>query len=243
MNMSPWAAQPLTEAAKKPKFRKVMDLQAERFIYGRQAIVAGWTLSGVGILTLGASAFGWIVVMNRPIPLPRFIEVERNTGVLSQPVGVENAPKLFGAATEQHFLRTYILAREAWTPERDRENDHTVRIMSSPAEQARLNEERVKRVVDKNSYITLENFQWVPGVTDPVTHTHKYTVRYLRTVWHKTESAGATASPSKEPWTAVIEFQWHPEYKMNDEDRDINLGGFVETNYNAQPDRPDTQRK
>ena len=67
----------------------------------------------------------------------KFFLVDKSTGIIGEPVGLQDAPKLFGAAVEQQYLRRYVEAREGWVPEMDERNDHVVKIMSTPDEQAR----------------------------------------------------------------------------------------------------------
>ena len=140
--INPWTAKPLTDATKSAKFRAVMDLSAERVILGRSAIVTGWVIGSVGVLTFAASIFGWVTMLPLKTTEVTFYLVDKSTGIISQPVGLQDAPKLFGAAVEQQYLRRYIEAREGWVPELDEQNDHVAKIMSSPAEQARIADAR-----------------------------------------------------------------------------------------------------
>ncbi|HEU0216730.1 MAG TPA: hypothetical protein VFQ90_08715, partial [Stellaceae bacterium] len=93
----PWTAKPLSEAAKNAKFRAVMDLAAERVILGRSAIVAGWAVGGVGVCCFAASIFGWVSLMPLKTTEVKFFLVDKSTGIIGEPVGLEDAPKLFGA--------------------------------------------------------------------------------------------------------------------------------------------------
>ena len=64
--LSPWKAKPLSEAAKTAKFRATMDLAAERVILGRSAIIAGWSVGGLGMVMLSASIYGWVSILPTP---------------------------------------------------------------------------------------------------------------------------------------------------------------------------------
>lgn len=243
---NPWTSQPLTDAAKNAKYKKMLDLSADRVIMGRSAILAGWAVGAVGAVALGASIFGWVTILPLKTVDVRVIEVDKTTGAFSEPTRLKDAPLNFGKATDEHFLHQYISARESWSWERDKENDHIVRIMSSPSEQTRLNDEREKptsnpHMLGKDAYAVLENFRYFPRAMDHGSETHRYEVKFDRTVWHR-NATGATKDPTQ-PWTATIDFQWHPNYKMNPEDRDINLGGFLEISYSAKSDIPDLRRQ
>jgi len=135
--ISPWTAKPLSEAAKNAKFRAVMDLAAERVILGRSAIITGWTIGGVGAACFAASIFGWVTLLPLKTSEVKFFLVDKSTGIISEPVGLQDAPRIFGAAVEQQYLKRYIEAREGWVPEMDERNDHVTKLMSTPDEQAR----------------------------------------------------------------------------------------------------------
>ena len=108
--MSPWTAKPLTDAAKNAKFRAVMDLSAERVILGRSAIVTGWVIGGVGAACFAASIFGWVTLLPLKTSEVKFYLVDKSTGIIGEPVGLQDAPKLFGASVEQ-WLCLWCLTR------------------------------------------------------------------------------------------------------------------------------------
>jgi hypothetical protein len=135
--ISPWTAKPLSDAAKNAKFRAVMDLAAERVILGRSAIVTGWAIGGVGVACFAASIFGWVTLLPLKTSEVKFFLVDKSTGIIGEPVGLRDAPRIFGAAVEQQYLKRYIEAREGWVSEMDERNDHVTKLMSTPDEQAR----------------------------------------------------------------------------------------------------------
>ena len=135
--LAPWRAKPLAEAAKSAKFRAVMDLSAERVILGRSAIVAGWTIGGIGAACLAASIFGWVTLLPLKTSELKFYLVDKSSGIIGVPVGLQDAPKLFNTAVEEQALKQYVEAREAWVPEMDERNDRITKLMPTPDEQAR----------------------------------------------------------------------------------------------------------
>jgi type IV secretory pathway component VirB8 len=240
--LNPWTAKPLTDAAKNAKFRAVMDLSAERVILGRSAIIAGWTIGGVGVACLAASVAGWVALMPLKTTVVKFFLVDKSTGIIGAPVGIEDAPKLFGAAVEQQYLHSYIEAREAWVPEMDEYNDHLTKLMSTPAEQARYADSRNAptgpvRALGKDGHVSLQNFRFHPLAIGKDGETRRYLVQFDRTVWH-----GENKDPTQ-PWSATVDFQWHPGLSMLPADRTDNPGGFQVLSYSASSDTPDKTRE
>lgn len=238
----PWTAQPLTDAAKDAKVRETLSQFAERVIYGQQAIMVSWTVFGLGAAMFGASIIGWVQIL----PLKTVVNViwvaDASTGIIAKPISIEDAPKKFGHATEEHFIHQYLLANERWTPEIDREMDHVAKIMSSPALQAQINDRRQKPdsnavAIGNAGHVEIENVHYFPQFVDKESETRRYLVRFQRTVWR------AGNKESSEPWTATVDFQWHPERAMNPADRDDNPGGFVAIAYTSDSDNKDTRRR
>jgi type IV secretory pathway component VirB8 len=240
--INPWTAKPLTDATKSAKFRAVMDLSAERVILGRSAIITGWVIGGIGVTAFAASMFGWVTLMPLKTTEVRFYLVDKSTGIIGEPVGLQDAPKLFGAAVEQQYLRRYIEAREGWVPELDQQNDHVAKIMSSPEEQARIADARNAvngpvRALAKDGHIAVENFRFHPLALAKDGMTRSYLVQFDRTVWHGA-SHDATQS-----WSATVDFQWHPTLPMRPDDRSLNAGGFQAIAYSAKSDTLDLRRQ
>lgn len=240
--ISPWTAQPLTDASKDAKLRATLNLTAERVIYGRQAIIAGWGGLGIGASMMALSIAGWVMVLPLKTIQTEIWVADRSTGIITKPISVSDAPTQFSPAMDEHALYTLIMAREAWVYERDREDDHMAKIMSSPEEQARINAARQKpgsNAVDigEKGHVVIENQRYFLQATDKDSKTHRYLVRFTRTVWR-----GSTPDPS-ETWTASVDFQWHPERAMNPADRALNPGGFVAIAYSSKSDIPDKRRQ
>lgn len=240
--LNPWTAKPLTDASKSRHFKAVMDLSAERVILGRSAIIAGWTIGVVG----AAIGVAGMVCAATLFPLKttevRFFLVDQSTGIIGQPVGLQDAPKIFGAAVEQQYLRRYVEAREGWVPELDEYNDHIAKLMSSPDEQARISDDRNQptspvKTLAKDGHIQIENLRFFPRTLAKDGVTRSYLVRFNRTVWH-----GATKDPIQ-TWTATVDFAWHPSLPMLPDDRTINPGGFQAVAYSAHSDTPETRRQ
>jgi len=242
IKMSLWTAKPLTDAAKNAKFRAVMDLSAERVILGRSAIVTGWVIGGVGVACFAASIFGWVTLLPLKTSEVKFYLVDKSTGIIGEPVGLQDAPKLFGASVERQYLKRYIEAREGWVPEMDQRDDRITKLMSTPDEQARYAAGRKAplspaKALGKDGHVSIENFRFHPLVLAKDGETRRYLVQFDRTVWR-----GANKDPMQ-PWSATVDFQWHPELPMRPDDRSDNPGGFQVLGYSASSDSPDQRRQ
>lgn len=240
--ISPWVAQPLTDAAKDAKVRSVLSLHAERVIYGRSAIITGWTMGGFGAAMMGISIWGWVMVLPLKTIQNEIWVADASTGIIAKPLTLEDAPKKFGTATEEHYLLQYLQARERWIPEMDRQNDHIAKIMSSPEEQARINEGRLRQehnavAIGKAGHVEIENVHYFPQATDKDSDTRRYLIRFQRTVWR------GSNKESSEPWTNTTDFQWHPERAMTPADRADNPGGFVAISFTSNSDFKDPVRR
>lgn len=240
--ISPWTAKPLIDAAKNAKFRAVMDLSAERVILGRSAIVTGWVIGGVGVACFAASIFGWVTLLPLKTSEVKFYLVDKSTGIIGEPVGLQDAPKLFGAAVERQYLKRYIEAREGWVPEMDERDDRVTKLMSTPDEQARYATGRNAplspvKALGKDGHVSVENLRFHPLALARDGETRRYLVQFDRTVWR-----GANKDPMQ-PWSATVDFQWHPELPMRPDDRSDNPGGFQVLGYSASSDSPDQRRQ
>lgn len=240
--ISPWTAQPLTEASRDAKLRAVLSVAAERVIYGRQMIIVCWTVFGCGITLICVSIFGWVMLFPLKTIQNNMWIADQSTGIISKPLSLEDAPTHFGPAMEEHALHQYLLARERWIPETDREDDHQAKIMSSPEEQARINASRAKPdsnavAIGSAGHIEIDNDHYFPQFMDKDSETRRYLVRFRRVVWR-----GSNQEPS-EPWSATVDFAWHPERAMNPADRRDNPGGLVVVAYTAKSDIPDQRRQ
>lgn len=233
--LAPWRAKPLSDAAKSAHFRRVMDLRAESVLLGRSAIIAGWVVGGIGAAAFFASMVGWLTVLPLKTTEVRFFSVDQSTGIIGVPVSLEDAPKLFSEATDHQYLKRYIQACEQWVPEMDRQNDRVCKLMSTPEQQARYMASREKpsspaKAIGRAGHAELDNFRYHQQAVDKITGTRRYWVQYDRAVWK-----GQTKDQAA-PWSATIDFSWHPELPMIPRDRDENPGGFQASTLTATPD-------
>jgi type IV secretion system protein VirB8 len=241
---APWRAQPLSDAAKNAKFRQVMDLGAERVILGRSAIIAGWTVGGAGIVLAVAAAVAVAALVPLKTTEVKFLLVDKSNGIIEAPVGLEDAPKLFGDAVARQYLKRYVEAREEWVPQMDERNDHLTKLMSTPDEQTRHAAWRNSpmspiKAVGHDGHVSIENFRFHAQATAKDSDTHRYLVQFDRTVWR----GGTKDTPLPQAWSATVDFQWHPEFPMRPADRDDNPGGFLALSYSASPDTPDERKQ
>lgn len=202
-------------------YQRAVDLNSERALLGRAAIIAGFCTGGVGVLALIVT----VVMIVMFLPLRRtegvFYQVDKSTGIISQPVTLKDAPVLFDEVTDRHYLTLYLQARLGYVADTDRRSDHLVKIMSAPGEQARYTDERAKAIASKtlgrDGTALIEHVRFfndrIGGPARAYTIlADRVTVEGLNTV--------------RTPYTIHATFEWHPDLPMVPEDRDQNPGGF-----------------
>jgi type IV secretion system protein VirB8 len=229
-----WRALALTPDQKEVHFAEARSYAAEMAAMTRAARRAGWIIGGVGA-TIGVIG---VVCAATAFPLKhtevQFIEVDRSTGYVGVSLGPVDAPRLFSQQTAYHYLRDYIEAREGYVPETDDLMFHKAAIMSAPDEQVRYGAWHKSplspgNVLGRTGYIRVENFH-MSLVGSGAANTQVYLVRFDRT-----EVRGSQVQPAH-PWSATVQFQWHPELPMNTQDRLLNAAGIQVIAYQAQPD-------
>jgi len=232
--MNAWRSRPVTPEEKQSHFEGVRSYAQELRAMGASQRRAGWMvgLAGAGIGVVG------ILCAATAFPLKRtevrFIQVDSSTGYVGPSLAATDAPKLFNEQTALHYLRQYVEAREGYVPQTDDLNFHRVAIMSSPDEQIRYAASRKEplapvSVLGKSGSVRVENFHF-SKVGSGKDNTLVYLARYDRTI-----DRGGTPD-KKQPWSAMVQFQWHPELTMSSADRQINPAGFWVIAYQAQPD-------
>lgn len=221
-------------AQREELFAEAKTYAAERQEMGRAARHAGWVVGGVGTF-VGVVGMCAVIAL---LPLKqtefRYLLVDRNDGTVGESVAAVDAPKLFTDQVAAQYLRQYIEAREGYVPETDDLMFRKVAVMSAPEEQRRYAAWHTaptspRALLSRSGHIRVENFRPVLQGTGK-DKTIVYTVRYDRT-----ELRGTTAGPRK-PWTATIQFQWHPEQPSNLNDRQLNPAGLQVIAYQADPD-------
>lgn len=237
-----WISHPLSDATKDAKVRDTLNLYAQSVAYSRSFIVGGWTMGGLGAAMMGLSIWGWVHILPLKTIQTEIWVADRSTGIIAKPVSLSDAPTQFGPATEQQYLRIYLLAMERWVSEIDQENDHQVKIMSSREQQDRINADRLRpesnaRTIGSAGHVQIVNDHYFPQFMDKNSETRHYTIHFTRIVWR------GDNQESSEPWTAVVDFQWHPERTMKPADRTDNPGGLVVIAYTSKSDIPDQRRQ
>jgi type IV secretion system protein VirB8 len=238
--MTPRPAKPLPEALKSAKHRQTLDLVAESALLGRSAIIAGWCVGGLGAAMFAASIYGWTSALPLKTIELRVLTVDRQTGIISQPVGLADAPKLFDTATDEHYLWQYLRARRGWVPEDYETDDHIVKIMSSPSEQVKYQQWRdaqLKQIsaLGNTLHSDVNILRFYPPAT--LGETREYFVTFILNVYSGSQQV------SSQTLTADVTFQWHPELPMAPADRLLNPGGMVVINYDDGPGMAHRERR
>lgn len=237
---TPWLAKPLAHAAKEEHFRKTLNYHAESVLMGRSALVAGWSVGGVGVALILVSMWGWITFLPLARTTDRIWIADQTTGIIAQPLSLEDAPKSMPAASDRYYIRQYIELCAGWVPELDRRNAYRCKLMSRPDQQERYNAWRKTpdspmNAIGTSGHVEQDNFRY--HVEPRSGQTLSYRVQYDQSSWKGTQKESTAG------WTATIDFQWHPELPMTDADRQLNPGGFQAIAFTPNPDTPSPRRK
>ena len=235
MDDIPDRAQPLTDAAKEALFKQTEGFQADREMLMRTTIRAAWWIGGVGasIGVLGmVCAATLFPLRTRDVA---YIGVDQTSGFVGELAAPKDAPKLFNEATIQGSLRTYVELRENYIFETDGVAFHRVTIMSTPDEQVRFKAAHdaplaPARALRDKGYVQVDDFRFYK-----VGAGKAETLQYLVVFSRKEMRAGQPMPLKGEPYSATITFQFHPEYPMAQQDRQLNWVGLQVLSYQTQP--------
>jgi type IV secretion system protein VirB8 len=228
-----WTAEPLNDADREHYFRLARSRFDEFERIGKAVRRGAYIIAGLGSLVgvagiVGGAAVFW---MKENAP-PNVIEVNSTTGETKWLHG-EQAANGFPELTAQKYLREYIEYREGYVPDTAQRMAHRVAIMSSPTEQKLYadwfdyhNPRSPQTVYGRKGGVRVDNFHFIKQETG-----RNKTQIYLVT-FDRTEINDGVPDKAKH-WTASVQFQWHPELRMEDQDRQINAAGFQAIAYRA----------
>ena len=238
-DVTAWQAQPLTPEMREAHFADSRSFAGEIERIGRSHRRLGFVVGCCGMVigVAGMLCAAW--AFSRPIAPQRYIEVDSSTGWIGETVGPTDAPKLFNDRVIEGVIRTYIEDREAFVPEADDLAFHRVAIKSLPDEQTRYALAHDPRrspatapfiVYGRGGFSRVDNFHMTERGLDAKTKTFDYVVHFF-----KTEATGGLLTVPR-PWTAEMQFQFHPELPMQQPDRLLNETGLQVVSYSAYPD-------
>ena len=217
-------------------FDEVISFRAAERKFDRDRKCAGWWIGGIGaaIGVLGMVCAASVFPLKQP-PQTRFLEVDRSTGWVGEIAGAKDAPELFNDRVIERDLREYINARESYIWQTDAQTFHLVAMESSPDEQQRYAAERQKHppsvVYGRDGYAACDNWHFKRRTAGKDgTGTIEYEARF-----YKTEAKDG-ATPKTQPWTATVDFQFHPELAISSQDVSLNPDGLQVVSYSAFPD-------
>lgn len=239
MDVSPWAAEALSE----PSQREFLQAASDRRLSAmedartvrRMGLIGAIAGSVMGILGVGAAA---AVYLKTPVPPPPgYIFVDRTTGVVGPPVSAVDAPRHFPETVRQRALREFIVECESYIPETWARMDyHACMVQATPSEQKRRAEDIGKNgtrypptVFGPGGWAMPTDFlafTLLGEVGSDPNQTYRYQVRYERTE----VVAGKETRPR---YTADITVQFHPELKISAADRLLNSTGIQVVAFNA----------
>jgi hypothetical protein len=206
-----------------------LDLDKDRIGLWRWFGIGGMAVGFLGMACFAGALFYLT-------PQVRYTEIDDASGLIRESFGAEDAPKHFNERVRWRYLTEYTELRERFVWQMDAETDHRIKLMSSPAEQVRYQEDRTK-------HNPLTKYGMTGGARvlkfNPFTErgegkdeTFEYDVPF-------TKEEILTANPGRlteTKMTARIIFQFHPELPMNAQDRLHNEAGLMVLSYSANPD-------
>ena len=230
-----WQAAPLTPEMRATHFVQSKSFAGEVARTGRAYRRTGFVVGTAGMVIGVAGMLCAVLALSRPAVPPRWIEVDRSTGWVGETLGPTDAPKTFNERVIEAALRSYVEDREAFVPEADDLAFHRVALRSAPDEQGRYaaahdpkhNANAPFVVYGRGGFARVENFHMTKRGEDAKTGTFDYAVHFFKTE----VKAGQVGSPK--PWTAELQFQFHPELPMALQDRQINETGLQVIAYNS----------
>jgi type IV secretion system protein VirB8 len=235
--LTSWQASAMPAAEREAHFAAVRSYEANLSRIGRAYRRSG-TLFGMMGLVVGLSG---MIAAASLFPLKqttiRFIEVDRSTGYVGEPVSVIDAPRLFGETVMQHAMRDLVEACEGYNFATMDLTFHRCAIMLAPQVQVQYLDRvgpknpLAPRVADgKAGWVRVEPVMSFQAMQASQGGTFGYVVRWLRSE----SPSGSTAKTSH--WSTTIYFQFHPEYLTNPQDRSMNPTGFTAVSYSSDQD-------
>jgi len=158
-----------------------------------------------------------------------WVKVDEMHGYISEAVAATDAPKLFSEATNEHWVKTYIMLVMDYVPQTDRSHYTLAQVLSGIDQRARYVEwhdkdpQAPRQKLKKAGSVETDHYVFYPKgkTTDNGVDTFEYYVTFNRR-----ETSEGT-SGAWEAWGADIQFQWHPELVRTSEQVTDNPGGMV----------------
>lgn len=228
----------------KDHLKKAGDRAQDIAATNRAFRTGGWVVGGIGaaIGLLGIAAVAITVATHQPQP-PVFIPLAPSGALLPAMKALEATTRFTDATARQH-LRAYVDNCEAYayqtanltktrcllffTP---KQQDQYVEWYSNGTEGlGRFGRDGQASIADQISYLPLGK-----GADG----TEVWSVSFTKIEFPRRGEVRCR------PWQVRVTFQWHPEYKMTDEDRNVNLGGMQIMDRISTPDpaRPEGCRQ
>ena len=217
-------------------FANVISAHNAERAYNKERSNAGWWIGGIGaaIGVLGVAAAAIVAVSHQP--QVQYREIEDASGTIRASFGAKDAPDHFSERVIKHYLSEYVGLRERFVWAIDPETDRRIKLMSSPAEQARYAADREHDAPGTkygvNGYSRIIRFIAMTLRGKGKDKTFEYDVQFV-----KGELLSSNPnSPVETRMTARIVVQFHPEIEMSQQDRYDNEAGLYVISYGATAD-------
>ncbi len=224
-NVDPDIATLLDAESREEQFKEHVSFLAWEKRVRRVAGKAGWCAAGgllIANVVLGGALYREIT---KPQPEGQILVDDKSTGWVGTPVSMTKAPAVFDKTEAAHYLRQYIEAYDCYSPDKDRLQFETVRIMSDQSQLDRYTSWRSSsegpvKSLATNGHVDCFNYNFAAQPIKLGENRWDYVVRFeSRTI--KSGMIGVTTENQR-----TIDFGWHPDMKMNDEERSINGPGM-----------------
>jgi len=229
-----WPAETLSDASRAAFYKAALDryesAEADTKAVRRQGFLFGCGGMLVGVLGMAAAL---TVYHKAPLPEPPgYILVDKSTGWIGQPMTAIDIPAYYPEATKDAALRDFIVSCESYVPQTWAKIAwHACMIQATPDEQRRR-EADIGRNGARYPVALFGPTGWAMPTDFPpgafvnigetgtgTSKTYNYRVRYRRT-------EVINGRESLVPYSAEIQFQFHPELKISPADRLINRTGL-----------------
>ena len=215
-------------------FDKALDWEASRIQQIEKSERRAWSVVLLEAGVIGALAVAIALMLPLKETQPYVLKVDKSTGT-TEIMTVANVKDVnYEDTQDKYWLNQYIRSRETYDW-RTVENDYIkTREMSDPnvfLPYSRMFEgadSLEKKIGDKKRIIT-EIQSVVPNGNGIAT------VRFI-----KKTIDNQTGEESQSLWTATIGYEYHPEFKVKEENRLVNPFGFKVTSYRVDAEMMDT---
>lgn len=227
-------ARPIEPQTADAYFAHVESLEAAQIRAARRWRTAAWTVAGGACAVAVAACLALAELAPLHTVEWRLVRVDSTTGVVDEVSSLRDAPKDVNEATARYFVGRYVEARESYIPQEVQHDFRTVSLMSAPDEQRRYagqvnasNKESPQVRLGKRGFIRAHINS--VSILSPTLAQARVTLE---------EHDGGVDAPKVSHVIASMAYEWRPDARMTNADRQVNPLGFLVTEYHTDPETP-----